>query len=100
MGYQTPSNVDDEYYMATSNGGWYRHGYTRPSGAYLKIASGSGARIFIEEPDGSTTAIETINADGMAVPAEGWYTINGVKLQGVPTEKGIYINNGKKIVVK
>ena len=32
--------------------------------------------------------------------AEGWYTLNGVKLQGAPTEKGIYINNGKKIVIK
>ena len=106
-GYQTPDNVDDEYYMSTSTasdnkwlGKWYQHGYTRPSGAYLKIVAGAGARIFIEEPDGSTTAIETINADGMAVPAEGWYTLNGVKLQAAPTQKGIYINNGKKIVVK
>ena len=107
MGYQIASDVDDEYYMSTSTasdnkwlGKWYQHGYTRPSGAYLKIVAGAGARIFIEEPDGSTTAIETINADGMAVPAEGWYTLNGVKLQAAPTQKGIYINNGKKIVVK
>ena len=98
-GYQIASDVNDEYYMATSNGQWYQHGYTRPSGAYLKIAAGAGARIFIEEPDG-TTAIQTINADGELISVEGWFTLNGVKLQGVPTEKGVYIHNGKKIVVK
>ena len=30
----------------------------------------------------------------------GWYTINGTKLQAAPTQKGIYIFNGKKLVVK
>ena len=57
-------------------------------------------QIFIEEADGSVTAINAINAEGVAVKAEGWYTINGVKLNAAPTEKGVYINNGKKVVVK
>ncbi|MDY6328675.1 MAG: hypothetical protein SPL51_04245, partial [Lachnospiraceae bacterium] len=71
-------------------------------GAYLvdRNANAHNLTIYVEEPDGSTTAISTINAEGVAVPAEGWYTLNGVKLQGVPTEKGIYIHNGKKLVVK
>ena len=56
--------------------------------------------ILIEEADGSTTVIRNINAEGVAVPAEGWYNLNGVKLQGVPTEKGVYINNGKKVIIK
>ena len=29
-----------------------------------------------------------------------WYTISGVKLNGKPNTKGVYINNGKKVVVK
>ena len=69
-----------------------------PTAGYFQCVT--GARIFIEEPDGSTTVIEGITADGKMIPAEGWYTLNGVKLQGMPTEKGVYINNGKKIVVK
>ena len=68
--------------------------------AYLKVNSGSPARITVQEADGSTTAIAAINADGIAVPADGWFTLNGVKLQSVPTEKGVYINNGKKVVIK
>ena len=29
-----------------------------------------------------------------------WYTIDGVKLAGKPTQKGIYVSNGRKYVVK
>ena len=28
-----------------------------------------------------------------------WYTIDGRRLNGKPTSKGIYINNGRKIVI-
>ena len=41
----------------------------------------------------------TMDGDN-ALVKDGWYTLNGVKLQGVPTEKGIYIRNGKKMVIK
>ena len=30
----------------------------------------------------------------------GWYDLSGRKLQGKPTAKGLYINNGKKVVIK
>lgn len=29
-----------------------------------------------------------------------WYTLDGRKMQGMPTQKGIYITNGKKIIIK
>ena len=29
-----------------------------------------------------------------------WFTIDGWKLKGKPTTKGIYVNNGRKVVVK
>lgn len=29
-----------------------------------------------------------------------WYSLDGVKLAGKPTQKGIYINNGHKIIIK
>ena len=32
--------------------------------------------------------------------AGAWYTVNGVKLSGKPTKKGMYIYNGKKVVIK
>ena len=65
---------------------------------YFNAVGGAGARIFVQEADGTMTAINsaTINA----VAAEGWYTIDGMKLNAQPTQKGVYINNGKKVVVK
>ena len=71
--------------------------------AYIKAkeASNSAAPVInIEEIDGSVTTISAISAEGVAVKAEGWYTLNGVKLNAAPTQKGVYINNGKKIVIK
>ena len=46
------------------------------------------------------TGVETINNSQLTINIDGWYTINGVKLNGKPTEKGIYIVNGRKVVVK
>ena len=31
---------------------------------------------------------------------DGWFSLDGRKLSGKPTQKGIYINNGKKVVIK
>ncbi len=31
---------------------------------------------------------------------DAWYSLDGRKLQGVPTQKGLYIHNGKKVVIK
>ena len=84
--------------------GYNKNGNTVPVGptrAYLQLpAESTGAHIFIEEIDGSVTAISTINAEGEAVAADGWYTLNGIRLEGAPTEKGIYVRNGKKVVIK
>jgi hypothetical protein len=67
--------------------------------AYLWTAEENSAnvRIFVQEPDGTLTEITDVDADSAAEFAEGWYTINGVKLEGEPTVSGTYIYNGKKI---
>ena len=43
-----------------------------------------------------------INAsmNNQGVKNEGWYTIGGVKLSAEPTQKGLYIHNGNKEVIK
>ena len=58
------------------------------------------ARILVEEADGSITAINYVTGEQQNFAKGAWYTINGVKVNGIPTEKGIYINNGKKVVIK
>ena len=78
-----------------------------PMEAYLHYSpeksSAAAPMVTIEDFDfeTGTTAIKTLNVDTMkAYAAEGWYTLDGIKLQSVPTEKGVYINNGKKVVIK
>jgi hypothetical protein len=48
----------------------------------------------VDEP----TKISFVTTDQL--PQTGWYTVSGMKLQKRPTQSGVYIFNGKKIVVK
>ena len=74
--------------------------------AYFHIPAISGnaqmARRFVMnfgEGDEATGIIE-VTANQKSTPACGIYTLDGRKLQGQPTQRGIYIVNGKKIIVK
>ena len=77
-----------------------------PINAYLKTKNNLDAFapvITVEDFDfaSGTTSIKTLNAETMnAFSADGWYNLNGTKLQSVPTQKGVYIQNGKKVIIK
>ena len=77
-----------------------------PFNAYMDLGATVGAREIIftfEELDGTATAIRSINVenvDSAEGNVKGWYNLNGVKMQNAPAQKGIYIHNGKKYVVK
>lgn len=53
-------------------------------------------RIVIVKED-ETTAIAGVNT---VVETKGWFTIHGVKLNAQPSQRGIYIHDGKKVVVR
>ena len=72
--------------------------------AYLKV-NGSAAvnapRLVIGFGGGEgTTGVDLIDNGKLIIDNDGWYDLNGRKLQGKPTQKGVYIQNGKKVVVK
>jgi predicted HTH transcriptional regulator len=48
---------------------------------------------------GIPTGISGVTTDARS-GADGWYTIDGRRLAGKPTQSGIYINNGQKILIK
>ena len=52
--------------------------------------------------NGETTAIGEIDTKTgkMTFDSEAWYTLDGVRLSGKPSKKGLYINNGRKVVIK
>ncbi len=92
--------------------------YPQPSGgnspsigafrAYFQLADGitavdpvDGIRAFVLNfGDSETTGIITTNGMNNANGAATWYTLDGRKLNGKPTKKGLYINNGRKFPVK
>ena len=50
--------------------------------------------------NGNVTAIGTLHTKTGEVQLDGWYTLDGTRLTGQPTRKGIYVNNGKKVAIK
>ena len=50
--------------------------------------------------DGETTEMnEELRMKNEEFNATGWYTLEGRKLDGKPTKKGLYIHNGRKVLV-
>ena len=76
---------------------------TIPAGKnYLVVAGAAGAPklTFVVDKgqdEGSATAIRTIETSETAHDA--WYTLDGRRLQQKPSQKGLYIRNGQKVVV-
>lgn len=69
--------------------------------AYIELEKdvpvSAGAKIILDFGD-DASGIETVDAD---VQQDGiWYTLQGIQLDGKPTEKGIYIVNGKKVAIQ
>ena len=60
----------------------------------------SARSIVVDFGDGETTEIETITNNQYPITDSAWYSIDGRKLTGKPTTKGVYIHNGRKEVVR
>ncbi len=62
---------------------------------WLEVVNSNARAISIlfGEATGISTAVTTVPADG------DWYDLNGRKVTA-PTRKGVYIHNGKKVVIK
>ncbi len=68
--------------------------------AYLQVPTrliGNDAKFIRMEFDDDVTAIGGITTQEEAAP---YYDLQGVRHEGKPTKQGIYIMNGKKVVVK
>ena len=98
--YEETTTVDNVDSWIWTDGSFWKGSTTiYPMSGYIRPKT-ANARIIFEGADGTTTAISAITEGVMNTTAEGWYTVGGVKLNAQPTQKGIYINNGKKIVIK
>ena len=78
------------------NGEYVRATGTIPAGkCYLKLNKPSGARALAI--GNGTTGIDRL--DNTIWATDNWFDLNGRRIEK-PTKKGLYIKNGKKVVVK
>ena len=93
-------------YKAATGVGFYKlaSGETLGVGkAYLEFAT-SGAREYLGFDAGTTGVVPSLATEGTQEFtidnwAGEWYSLDGCKLDGKPTTKGVYIVNGKKMVI-
>ena len=79
-----------------------KDGYLAKGWVYLPVPSGSGssnARLRIRRASG--TGVNEIQEDNdTLITDDRWYTLDGRRLNGKPTKKGLYLKEGKKVVIK
>lgn len=69
--------------------------------AYLPygIVGAAGTRSLMINGDGSVTGIDSAGCKSDETN-ERWHSLDGRMLQGKPTKKGLYIRDGRKVVIK
>ena len=87
------------FYFGKTNGASFTNGAHK---AYLAVPANEAKAVsylFSEvDENGETTGVS--NFEHGARNTEQYYSIDGRRLQGAPTSKGIYIVNGRKLIVK
>ncbi|MCR4603437.1 MAG: leucine-rich repeat domain-containing protein [Prevotella sp.] len=102
----TTCTAGDNYVLANGiNGlGFYIYSGTSlgANKAYLpKSSVNAGARgIILFAEDETTSVDEDVRIEKGKTTGAMWYTIDGRKLQERPTQKGLYIHEGQKVIIK
>ena len=68
--------------------------------AYLSIptlSAGSRSIIGMEFTEGVTGIDETSTQSAVG---NSYYTLSGVKIEGLPTQKGMYVKDGHVVIIK
>ena len=111
--YMSETEVPELCLFLSGNQFWYSTGATKMKAfrAYFDfydvltaVEAGAGARPalqlnFNDEATGIGD-VSHLNDKGEMINDKSYYTIEGVKLLGEPSQRGVYIVNGKKVVVK
>ena len=107
-----------EFVKCFGNGDWDKSAFILPLRAYLqyvgtdanndtkKLTRQSGNNrptsiaVVLRDANGEVTNVGAVSKETGEITFEGWFTIDGIKLPAEPTKSGVYIHNGKKVVVK
>lgn len=78
----------------------FTNGYWNAALFHYKSGKAHAALYELKTFVGDDTGITTTNFTNNTKAGSTWYTINGVKLNKQPNQKGIYIHQGRKNVIK
>lgn len=69
---------------------------------YARIDGGPSSKtpgyFTYKKPAGISTGLNQFTSDKSQVTSNEWYSVDGRKIAGNPTKKGVYIHNGKTVV--
>ena len=112
VGSYNPVSIGSEdktkLYMGANNTLYYPSGamtigacraYFQLNNGIVAGAPANGVRSIVLNFDDEATGIVSI-AQETEIIKEGWFSLNGMKLDKQPTTKGLYIQNGRKVIVK
>ena len=71
-----------------------------PIGSKEKYQAADVWKDFLNIVEDLPTGIVSIDNSQLTIDNDVWYTLKGVRLNGKPTKTGVYIVNGKKVVIK
>jgi hypothetical protein len=108
------ANDNTKLYMGNNNTLYYpsKERTINSFRAYFQLADGitagnltsgtQGIKAFVLDFDNEQTTgiIGAAINDNEEMTSDKWYTLDGRRLAGKPTQKGVYINNGSKVVIK
>ena len=107
QGILTPTALEtnDRQYFLNSAGTYFvlpldNTSQLKATRAYIIVPKAAGSaqgRQYSFDFNGTTTAIDNVTVSGMEDGA--WYTISGIRVNR-PAAKGVYIHNGRKVIVK
>ena len=71
-----------------------------PNKAWLSISNANARAISLVFSDETTGVNGELRVENGEFATAAWYDLNGRKLDKMPTKKGVYLFNGRKVVVK
>ena len=71
-----------------------------PIGSKVKYQAADVWKGFLNIVEDLPTGIVSIDNSQSTIDNDVWFTLSGVRLNGKPTKAGVYIVNGKTVVIK
>jgi hypothetical protein len=97
----TEGGFTEQPFYSLYNGKFYRYEGTQAIAAHRCILTVSPVYTAPVLTIGTeTTSLSPVPSPSREGSSQRWYTLDGRKLNGKPTKKGIYVNGGRKVVIK